>query len=333
MFICVDGIMGSGKTYFAVDYMFKHMQKYYKIYNNINEFKYQYNIYPLSFGWLFKHLKVCHDIFIEQRNQDITNDEAIVSYLIENDIIGKNKEPILITIDEAHNEFAKKDDFTTWIITYHRHLYIDFVLITQSYSLINREYYKLFEYFLNAVPASLKMSGKSFKYVKHITAPYGKDTKAGAEYLQARQDVFALYKSGDKVRVKSFLRKYILITLLIALVTVFAFFQYIRVFFGGAKTKSQDSIKQVQKVSQSDITDKKFLSFNCVKGLCTIDSTTYKLSDVIYLVKESKSILVRDDVYSDKYSEVSILASPLFFNLIKKADDNEKDTFFNSDNR
>ncbi len=324
MFIGIDGIMGSGKTYYAVDYMYKNMQKYYKIYNNINGFQYQYNIFPLSFGWLFGHLRHCHDIFLIQREQDITNDDVIFDYLVENSILGKDRKPVLIVIDEAHNEFSKKDDFLTWVITYSRHYYIDFILITQSYTLINREYFKIFEYFLSATPASRKLSQSTFSYTKYIAPPFNKDTKVGTEYLKARSDVFAFYKSGDKVRVKSFLRKYLLITILIALVTVFAFFQYIQVFFGSSTKKVEVSERLISSSSISN--SSKFLSFNCVNNFCIVNDKKIKFSDLIYLVKNSNSKVVRSDIFSDKYAEISILATPLFFSFIERKSD-EKNIF------
>lgn len=228
MFVLIDGVMGSGKTYYAVHRAYKSMQDYYKVYTNINEFKYQYNIYELKWNWLFSHLVNLKEIY----DLSDTDDSHLLEYLIDNDIIGQNKERILIVLDEAHNQFDKKVDVLTWFITYHRHLYIDVLLITQSYSLINREYYKLMEYFIHAVPASRRLVASNFRYKKYMAVPFSeKDTFVGSETLSFDDSIFALYGSGDKVKVKSFVRKYVIYAVLIFSSTIILFFIFIKTFF------------------------------------------------------------------------------------------------------
>ena len=70
----------------------------------------------------------------------------------------------LFVIDEAHNFFQTKDDVLVWWLTYHRHLYQDIFLITQNLALIDRKYKPLAEYFYKAVPSSLRLNKKVFKY-------------------------------------------------------------------------------------------------------------------------------------------------------------------------
>jgi zona occludens toxin len=321
MFICIDGIMGSGKTYYAVHKIYNSMQEYYKIYTNINEFNFKYNIQKLDWSNLRAHLVNLNEIYKDES----TDDTNLVEYLSNNDIIGEKKERTLLVIDEAHNFFDKKDDILTWFITYHRHIYIDVILITQSYTLLNREYYKLMEYYIMATHASRRLISSNFSYQKYMSAPFNDKSFVGYETLSHNKVVFDLYQSGDKVKVKSFARKYLLYAIIIIIALLVGFSLFLNKFFSPQKAleNNVNNITKTAKVEKLDNIYNSFVQINCISQKCIINNTKIYLSDLEYLIKITNSRVVSRKVYSSSYTEMSLLVTLQFLNLITK-EKNEK---------
>jgi len=64
MFVLVTGKPGSGKSYYAIDYMFSNKENYFSIESNINGLKFDGNIVALNF-------KRLHNIIPPQKSRQL----------------------------------------------------------------------------------------------------------------------------------------------------------------------------------------------------------------------------------------------------------------------
>lgn len=334
MFVVIDGIMGSGKTYYAVDYIEKKKNDYYKVFTNINEFKFVSNIHTLNFSKFLNYIDEAKIIF----DTEDTNDNDIVNYLVTVDLISKdgsgNVIPSLLVIDEAHNQFDRKNDLLTWLITYHRHLFIDALLITQSYNLIHYSYHKLFEYYLHGIPASRQLIGGKFKYQKYIAVPFNKDTHAGDVFLKNRQVVFDMYKSGDKVRIKSIIRKYFFYFVAAVVLVLLLLYLFIHNFLPDDRVPSTDKtvdnnstvVRKYNYSSHNSVSvDGYYIKLICISNTCKNDNLniTLNINDLQSFLTNTDSKYLRSVNYSDYFGSVYLLVSNDFLNLFQGAK-NEK---------
>lgn len=347
MFISIDGLPGAGKSYYLVDYIYNNKDKYYKVFTNINEFKYKDNLHRLEFSIASNyedtftyHLEKLKDIY----DAPNTTDKELTEYLLENDFIalgedGKYK-PFLLGIDEAHNEFGKKNDLLLWFISYHRHLHVDCILVTQDYSMFASCYYKLVEYYLNAVPSSRVVLGnKRFKYRKYIAVPYNNEkTKTDEIFLTKKKEVFELYHSGDIVRSPNVLKKfglYILLGLVVAYIMVQLVINYMF-----PPTVESDNIHSptVQNVTGevealvkkkekiSTISNLKLIELSCTVKRCTnkLNNISFNFDLLQLLIDESSSKIIYIDRKYKSLSVITILASSEFLNYFPKGVSYEK---------
>lgn len=230
----IVGNPGSGKTYFAVNYLYKifiapkksndkNQNSYILAYTNINEFDFKKSdkIKPLNFDLFYDSLIELYNLYITQ-----TSDK---------DLIKKAKElklfKVLFVIDECHsNIFSKpKDKVIIWWLTYHRHLYQDLFFITQNLSLVGSEYKKIAEFFYKAVDGSKRMFFKKFRYVLfNSPTMYNKRdiVPGGGVSLKFDDEVFSLYHSGNVTKHKSYLKFYFLIVLFIFILILFLYSKF-----------------------------------------------------------------------------------------------------------
>lgn len=218
------GIPGSGKSYFSADTIYTHFslksssKKYYNCYTNINEFKFDLveNVYNYD-----------HDVFIEKITILYNMYRKKVT---DRELIDKAKEfsihKTLYVLDECHKYFDVENKILVWLLTYHRHLYIDLMMITQNMSLINSKYKPLGEAYYKAKSRSLTLSSKSFKYMYYASYPMNKGTFVNTITLNHKKEVFNLYKSGDSVKSKNVIKRFIYISIFMALFLSFLVFLY-----------------------------------------------------------------------------------------------------------
>ena len=356
MFILVTGNPGSGKSYFAVHYMMQHREKYHKIFTNINGFKYSGNIEPLYFDTtldgslsFLDHMARLKEIYDEPG----TTDDDLLDYLLQVDYVsrsGDDIKPFLVVIDEAHNYFDRKNDLLVWVQSYHRHLYSDFILLTQSSGLIYSSYQKLFEYFVNAVPSSRRGFSRRFRYQKHISVPY-RDGKFGTKFedftIKHDPKIFDMYKSGDKVRSKSAFTRYLYFVLVAVLLAVgLAYYMYAHIFFPAEEKSSKLSSASSDKrsevrhvVKSSDVAASpglsdgdRYLMVRCFAGRCSDQNRRieFSLSDLPKLLEISSSQYLRKEIRGRHYVVLYLIATRDFFNLFQGASNEKKGfTVFN----
>lgn len=157
----VEGVPGSGKSYYAVNYLIQNFFDYDSFYNEYKE-KENKNVLVIT---NIEDLKVKHlnldillDRFTLEKFFTVDNFERIQKqYRVKN---------IIVIIDEAQRyfdrKFYNKDVF--YFFQYHRHLGVDIFLITQSKNTISKELVVLAEYIIRAVPRSLQVGAFRYKF-------------------------------------------------------------------------------------------------------------------------------------------------------------------------
>jgi len=207
MLLFITGVPGAGKTYKAVKHIYDNFSLdlenksdlYLFCYTNISNFNYKNvdeRVKPLDFDDLKSKLTILYDFYKYKKYDDKSLIEEAKKL---------NLYKALFVIDEAHNFFQTKDDVLVWWLTYHRHLYQDIFLITQNLALIDRKYKPLAEYFYKAVPSSLRLNKKVFKYNVFIDSRMTKASKVKVEKINFDSNVIELYHSGDVVRSPNFI--------------------------------------------------------------------------------------------------------------------------------
>lgn len=253
MLSLVVGIPGSGKTYYCVYKIYKYfvepyeekqkdekngflsslkdmflkdnkydINKYNVCYTNINGFKFELCnnlVKPFNFNHFYECMSILHSMY---KNDKATDDELIL----------KIKEfgyyKALIIIDEAHNYFDKKnDEILLWILTYHRHLFLDIDLITQNVSLISKDYSCLCEEFYKSSPPSLRISKNYFRYTQYLDNNFFLNRVVKRFSLPALQKIFNLYISGNDTRKKSLILKIFFIFVSFCIFSIFLFFIFL----------------------------------------------------------------------------------------------------------
>lgn len=98
MFILITGKPGSGKSFYAVDYLSKNKDKYFSVECNINGLKFHDNVVALNFNRLFNIVSQCKEIYDNQiamlGDGSASNviDEPIIEYLLEIGFIELNSD-------------------------------------------------------------------------------------------------------------------------------------------------------------------------------------------------------------------------------------------------
>lgn len=211
----VKGNPGSGKSYYAANYLDKFCT-----YDGL------YKDHKLNDGVLIisnlEGLKLRHLDF-EQLVQRFTIEKFLTIENFEKLIDKYKARHVILIIDEAQkfldSKFYDKDVF--YFFQYHRHLGIDIFLLTQCVSTVCRQLPPLCEFIIEAAPRSKGIVG-TFRY-KFI------DTKGTFMYSQVvrkKQEVFAMYKSfssDEAEKPKNVLSHWIITAAVVICFVIFGF--------------------------------------------------------------------------------------------------------------
>lgn len=259
----VQGNPGSGKSYYAVNYLSKFC-RYEPLYNEhiLND---GVLVITNIEGLRIKHLHLS---------------DLIARYTVEGFFTVENFERIIekyrcrqviLLIDEAQKVFDSKfyDKQVFYFFQYHRHLGIDIFLLTQSVSTISRQLIPLAEFVIEAQPRS-KGIGGVFRYKF-------KDIKGQFMYSQVcrkRKEVFNLYKSFDSdegEKPRNILMYWCALFAVLVVVTVIGFKLSIAAISNhGKKNKSVQSQKIVPDTSQQNIQPVRAIPVQSVYSTVTI---------------------------------------------------------------
>lgn len=180
----IEGAPGSGKSYFAMNYLVK-----------FTEYDALYNEYILSDDVLIitniEGLKLKHwslDYVLKSRSFaeffSIENFEEIKEKT--------KKQHIILVVDEAHELFPSgfKDMNIYNFFAFHRHIGLDVVLLTQGIDSLTKMFNPLLEYIVKATPRSKKVS-KTFTY-KYCDL---RGKYLFSKVITAKKTVFGAYQS------------------------------------------------------------------------------------------------------------------------------------------
>ena len=299
----ITGLQGSGKSYWAMNEIFTSGDKYVKIYSNIDELKNTDRIHSLDFNEFVKYgLSECYKIMVTSNNGsvDIDDDDITVNQVFNKitsqsatfsdaikhlqfikilpDDVSEEKR-VMIIIDEAQNFFGqtvKLSPELLWLITQHRHLYLELILLTQDVSLI-RSNYKLFNEVYCAVPPTKQFNAKYFTYKHYAGLPISPGNFVGKIKIKKQQEIFDLYTSGDKVESPNILKRYFIMGIIALALMVLTFMYVINDLTSSTtdkpkKTETTLNDKPVQHRTYKDIgsnTDSKsYLKLNCFSKKC-----------------------------------------------------------------
>jgi len=261
--------------------------------------------------------------------------------------------PTLFVIDEVQNHMGAIDPVTgkelktanpilTWWVSYHRHLYMDVLILSQQYQKIHIAYRRDISYFIDGIESQSLLLGKfspDFVYKKHKESPYSKKNETAKVKVKKRKELFDAYESGDAVRSKSVILPWIIFALVL-LVLVIAIFSYVISTFYGDESKDNNQTRptpsRYTRIAESHIIEasvmgKKYILFNCINTSCSNKELKIQLNidDLAFLVESTDSRFLATTKYSSFFGTVSLLASQDFLNLFQGANNGKSNQGFN----
>jgi len=250
--VLVEGIQGSGKSYYAMYRIFHDKGNYHKIYTNIDGIKTDDKIKSIQFKEFVND--VLQDIYTQQVAFDGSFKESIklfqeAGYLPEN-VSKKNR--VLLVIDEAQNYFGKSvklEPHLVWLVTQHRHLYFELYLITQKHTLLRNDYH-LFNAVYKALPPVKQVIPKKIRYIEYASLPINTDNESKRFTLPKEQKVFELYESGDKVESPNIITRYI-VFFIVLVVSLFFLVSYFLSSWVSPQSEQKEEIQIENSVSNS----------------------------------------------------------------------------------
>jgi len=235
----VEGTPGSGKTYYAVNYLIDNFFDYDSFYDEYKE-KSNKNVLVIS---NIDSLRVPHldldmliDRFTLEKFFTVENFEKIQKqYRVKN---------IVVIIDEAQKyfdrKFYNKDVF--FFFQYHRHLGVDIFLITQSKNTLAKELVVLAEYIVRALPRSVQPNS----FIYHFYTVDG--DKLFTKSLRKKKDVFRAYSSmkvDEITKPKNVVFSKFLFAVVAVGISLFSFYFVLNHFFfsNHSSSKKTDVVK------------------------------------------------------------------------------------------
>ncbi|AKF25855.1 hypothetical protein YH65_11035 [Sulfurovum lithotrophicum] len=252
MIYYVVGKPRSGKTYWAVN-MINNLVKsksddFDQIYTNIGGFKYDQfeNVKKLDYEWFFDTwVRDLHDYFKKAKREHDDYDHHIVEKVRQDGFYRS-----IFFCDEAQEYLSRDLAHIRWLFSYQGHLGFNFYFITQALGLIKPKYKYTIEYVVSPVASSFKLSNKYSKYNYYATTRMLRSDKYMSERLFFRKEIFDLYKSGDKIKHKSFLiPKLIMLAFLFG--GLFAYYKFSMSAFAGDPVKVKSDNPDASKYQYS----------------------------------------------------------------------------------
>ncbi len=306
----IVGNPGSGKTYYAVHEIYTRCKEYDFVYTNINGFDFEAfdNVKMFAFASFEEHLSHLYAIYSSHERLDVSEQ---ISNNIDLKLIEYSKKhnlhKCLFVIDEVHNVFKEKNNpIIVWWLTYHRHLFADFILITQDLSLVHNEYKRVAEFFFRAVDGQKRLFQSSLRYVQYSNHRMYQNSiiKGGGVSLKKDPIIYKIYHSGEYKKTSSFVVKYLIILAFLFLLTSYLFYDFLGIFEDKANNQTSTKHQQEKELRSEDFfkkpqTDKKVNSsrtnpqekpqdyayfISCIDENCYIGAN-YELIPLDYVLK------------------------------------------------
>lgn len=247
----ITGRPRSGKSYYAVHKLneFVKNNRYETIFTNIGGFKFDKfeTVKKLDFEEFFDvYIPALYKEFKKAKKELEDYDQWLIDKIKED---GYYKSAFFV--DEAQEYLPNDRVHLRWLFSYQGHLGFDFYLMTQNLGLVHAKYKYTIESVVNSVSSSNKVFSnilslpllekifKNSKFFKKLQANsnYGvyqlfsstkmaRADKMSTFRLIFKQEIFDLYKSGDKVKEKSpILGKLLLIVL--SILAIYGYYKYV----------------------------------------------------------------------------------------------------------
>lgn len=213
----ITGVPGSGKSFKAVNDIVSQLvnpkSDFQYLYTNIAGFDFDLmrsklkknrlnqKCFELKNSILNKHISAMYEIYIDESKTE----EDLIEYSKKHHLYKS-----YIVFDEAHNFFGIPSTEKIWFLTYHRHIYLEIVLITQNIALIHRLYLKVIEVYFDAHRRSNAITN-AFKYSFYTSDKFEKENRLDIIKISPDSKLFELYISGDSVKGKKVVYKFIAI--------------------------------------------------------------------------------------------------------------------------
>jgi len=372
------GIPGSGKTYFAVNEIYnnfsdnkdikKNLKKdYLNCYTNINEFRFDLvkNVYFLNLDEFYNKLTELYNFFhnkesvvprkkknnidthglslAEIKKLKNASDTDSKKNITDSELIEKAKElniyKTLIIIDECHNFLDSQDKVKIWWLTYHRHIFQDIYLITQNLQLVHAKYKPLAESFFKAKSQSLTLDKRYFQYMYYTDSRMTRASYVSTNKVKLNQNVFKLYKSGDSVKSKNVVLRFIYISLIMLVILLIVGYSYYHFFVTPEieNAKSSQANHSIVKNIVVDSTDNYdtdsliFMSFICTDSMCSYKNLYFDIK-ILSFARDNFNLEIISTRRIFSESLVSVVVDSEFIEFIKggKDDSFSPDSLFNS---
>lgn len=248
--LAITGKIGSGKSYYAVNYLLK---KYYDFIPELFDYVPKKNLIIVSNirSLLLEHIDLQQEL--DKYDNEKDGLKAIFSETFVNKFPGCN---IIYIIDECQKFFDRKyyDKEVFLFFQTCRHFGTDVLIITQDMASVAKEIRVLYENEIVCAPRS-----KRLKNVFRYTMVSGSDT-VGTENIKFDRRVASYYTSflsDEVVKPKSMLTKYVVIAVSLLSAVVISFIIFVNTMFGNSNKPKTPKTVNPPAVSNSQIINNK----------------------------------------------------------------------------
>ena len=236
----IEGKIGSGKTYYAVNHVFK---EYFKWCDNKDAWVQKNTDVEIKIYTNIKKMKIGHDLDLAIRDAGGLNPFFTEDYQVP----FCNNCKVIYIIDEAqgsklfHRRYNDTVVFDYFQLS--RHMGSDIYLITQDTQCLAKELRSLAEYHIVAVPRT-KSIGKMFTYKFYSGKDHFKTKR-----IRKDNKVFGLYRSmieKEAEKINSAVLKYIIMfVIIISLAGAMFKFVFLNIILGMGKSTAQDPQQEI----------------------------------------------------------------------------------------
>lgn len=184
MLTLLTGKTGSGKSYYAVEEIFKTLENNRKVFTNIKISYEDENYHYMDELSVKKFIEYIETTFHDVENLDDKKEEVKQTIYFDADFY----------IDEAHlvGFRSKTEAILNWM-TLQRHFNQNIIIITQVPTNIHRDYLTMFHNHINMIPQNKRISKSSLGLREYDSY---KGERLRTTYFKPKTDIFELYSSG-----------------------------------------------------------------------------------------------------------------------------------------
>lgn len=238
MIITIEGKLGSGKTYWAVNYI---LEKYYSWNNVINQYVPKYT--DLRIVTNIDELDLPHE------NLKTLIEEKTMQGVFNENFVNTSAHCIFI-IDESqyyfHRKYSDKEVFKFFQMS--RHYGVDILLITQDVDTLSKELRSLSEYTIKALPRTRSANGL-MRY-----SWLSENEQFRSQSIRFKKEVGSMYRSRmkeEKMKIPLTWKKYAIYAVALVLVSIIGIGLMVKKFYPDS-SGSQNVVSRRPALRQAD---------------------------------------------------------------------------------